>query len=65
MLFPDQDTHGEPDEIGECDYCTETHWVFSINDHCVECGNCFTHCVCKPKANARAQVKANRALCRG
>lgn len=46
------------DDMGECDHCGARFYVWSCEDHCGECGQCFAHCHCAggPNPHIRALV---------
>lgn len=46
------------DDMGECDHCGRAFYVWSVDDHCGECGQCFAHCHCVggPNPHVRALV---------
>lgn len=33
--------------VGQCDDCNRAYITYYTSDHCVDCGNCFDHCICK------------------
>ena len=45
--YGDTRTLYDMETVGQCDDCNKAYITYLTSDHCVDCGNCFDHCVCK------------------